>query len=314
MNLRHDLLASEGIVGVLGTCMSDQLFALRLFTEVARTGSFSRGARELKLSQPTASRIIAELERNIGASLFVRTTRALTLTEAGQDYLPRVRSILDALEEADHAARGTGELRGTVRVGVSSSFAVRALVPRLPTFAAAHPALCIDLVIDDHNQDLIGESIDVALRFGRLPDSSALTRRIGAWPLIVAAAPSYLERAGVPSEPTDLASHSAILFGACNDTTWAFHKAGRKTTVRIAGRIKTSSSNTAMAATVAGLGIYCAIEPSFRRELSESALVRLLPDWEMNTLEVHALYPGAQAPKPSARAFVDFLETSLRDF
>lgn len=293
--------------------MSDQILALRLFIEVARTGSFSRGARELKLSQPTASRIIADIEKTLGTSLFVRTTRALTLTETGRDYLARVRKILDDLAEADYAARGTGELKGTLRIGVSSSFAARALMPRLPRFVAEHPALRIDLIVDDHNQDLIGNGIDVALRFGRLRDSSALAKRIGAWSLIIAASPSYLERVGVPTSPADLSRHSAVLFEACDDTSWAFRKDGRKLSVRISGQIRTSSSNTAMAAAVAGIGIYCGIEPAFESELRDGKLVRLLPDWEMNTMEVHAIFPGSQAPKRSARAFVEFLEARLRD-
>src|ERR1700749_3806885 len=114
--------------------MSDRLHALRLFVRVARTGSFSRAGRELGLSQPSASRIVAALEREVGAALLTRTTRALTLTEAGADYLARVEPILAALEEADHAARGTGELRGTLRIGISSSFATREVIPRLGAF------------------------------------------------------------------------------------------------------------------------------------------------------------------------------------
>lgn len=294
--------------------MSDQLLALRLFTEVARTKSFSRGAREMKVSQSTASRIIADLEKVLGTSLFVRTTRALTLTEQGSDYLARIRPILYALAEADDAARGTGELRGTLRVGLASSFAGQALMPRLPSFVADHPELQIELLVDDDNQDLIGDGLDVALRFGQLPDSSALAKRIGAWPLMIVASPSYLEGAGVPTSPPDIEQHSAVLCGACHDTLWAFRKDDRHYSVRIGGKVRTSSHNTAMAAAVAGLGIHCGIEPVFEAELREGRLVRLLPDWEMDTMEVHALFPGAQAPKPSARAFVEFLEASLRNF
>src|SRR5258708_8386096 len=114
--------------------MSDRLFALRLFARIAHTGSFSRGGGELGLSQPSASRIAAELEREVGAALLTRTTRGVTLTEAGADYLARIEPLLAALEEADHAARGTGELRGTLRVALASHFGVRQLTPRLPAF------------------------------------------------------------------------------------------------------------------------------------------------------------------------------------
>src|SRR6266700_3443959 len=112
--------------------MNNRLSALRVFRRTARTGSFSRAGRELGLSQSSVSRIVAELERSIGAILLVRTTRAVSLTDVGADYLSKVEPILDALDEADHAARGTGALRGTLRIALSSSFGLREIVPRLP--------------------------------------------------------------------------------------------------------------------------------------------------------------------------------------
>src|SRR6187549_834964 len=154
--------------------MSDRLFALRLFARVARTGSFSRAGRELGLSQPSVSRIAAELEREVGAALMTRTTRGLRLTEAGADYLARIEPILAALEEADHAARGTGELRGTLRVSLPLGFGLREVIPLLPAFMQLHPALRIDLSLTDRNEDLVAEGIDVALRTGPLADSSSV--------------------------------------------------------------------------------------------------------------------------------------------
>src|SRR5712664_1110287 len=121
--------------------MSDPLAPLRLFVRVARTGSFSRAGRELAVSQPSASRIIAALEREVGAPLLTRTTRVVVLTEAGSEYLTRVEPLLDALEEANQAARGTGELRGVLRLGLPISIAVREIIPRLPRFLSRHPAL-----------------------------------------------------------------------------------------------------------------------------------------------------------------------------
>src|SRR5690348_11879485 len=129
--------------------MSDRLAALRLFTRVARRGSFSAAARELGLSQPSASRTIAELEREVGAALLVRTTRAVALTDAGEDYLARIEPILAALDEADHGARGGGELRGVLRVAASSSFTTRVVIPVLPSFVATHPKLRVELRLSD---------------------------------------------------------------------------------------------------------------------------------------------------------------------
>src|SRR2546423_5542322 len=142
--------------------MSDRLSALRLFVRVARAGNFSRAAREVGLSQPTASRIIATLEKEVGALLFTRSTRALALTEAGAEYLARVEPALAALEEADYAARGTGELRGRIRVAAPSSFSVRVVIPTLPDFLKTHPKLQVELVMNDQLQALIAEGVDVA--------------------------------------------------------------------------------------------------------------------------------------------------------
>jgi len=151
--------------------MNDRLSALRLFARAARVGNFSSAGREVGLSQPSASRLIAALEKEVGAALFSRTTRAVKLTEAGATYLMRVEAILAALDEADHEARGTGELRGSLRVGTSSSFVLREIIPRLPAFMKQHPALKIELVANDRYQDLVTEGIDVAFRFGALPDA-----------------------------------------------------------------------------------------------------------------------------------------------
>ncbi len=150
--------------------MNDRFFALLLFVRVGRTGSFSVAGRELGVSQPTASRIVAALERKVGAALLTRTTRAVTLTEAGVDYLARAEAILAALDEADHEARGTGELRGILRVATSSAFAVHCILPRLSNFSDPHPNLRIEFMLTDQRQDLIGDAVDVALRVGTLAD------------------------------------------------------------------------------------------------------------------------------------------------
>lgn len=152
--------------------MTDRFDAMNLFIRVARTRSFSVAARERGVSQPTVSRAIAGLEKELGVALFARTPRAVTLTEAGTDYFARVEIVLKALDEATDAVRGTGVLSGMLRIGASSSFSQRVLIPRLPNFMSAHPRLRVNLLSDDQRLDLIAQGIDVALRFGVLEDSS----------------------------------------------------------------------------------------------------------------------------------------------
>src|SRR4029077_18469601 len=133
------------------------------------------------------------------------------LTEAGTDYLSRIESILSALEEANHAARGNGELRGILRVASSSAFARIGVLPRLARFTDLHPGLRVEFILNDDRQDLVGESVDVALRIGVLNDSKAVARKIGTVHRVVVAAPAYLARAGTPSVPGDLADHAVIV-------------------------------------------------------------------------------------------------------
>jgi len=294
--------------------MSDRIFSLRLFARVARLSSFSLAGRELGLSQPSSSRIISELEKEVGVSLLTRTTRGVTLTESGRDYLERIEPILVALEEADHAARGTGELRGILRIAVSTTFAVREVLPRLQAFMDQHPALRISLQLSDQRQDLVNESIDVGLRVGALADSNAVARLLGNSRRMLVASPDYLAKAGTPESPGDLANHSLIV-GPTGVTPagWSFQRNGRTTSIRADGRLIATVHEAATAAAVAGLGIMSTLGWGCRTELASGALVEVLADWKMDTVEMNAVFPAGRAAKPSARAFVDYLRTVLAE-
>jgi DNA-binding transcriptional LysR family regulator len=291
--------------------MSDRIFALRVFLRVARLGSFSAGGRDLAVPQPTVSRIISRLESELGAALFTRTTRAVTLTDAGADFLARVEPILTELEEAEHAVRGNGELRGILRVGLSSSFAIREVAPRLPEFMDRHPKLRVELITNDQRQDFVSEGVDVGMRFGPLTDSTATARRVAALPRIVLAAPSYLERVGAPKTPTDLTAHSVIVTPSRLGRSWSFTKKGKATSVTVQGRLVVTSNEVGLAAAVAGLGLASMTIAAAKSELADGRLVQVLSDWDMGEVELHAVFPAGKAAKPSARAFVDFLTAEL---
>ncbi len=294
--------------------MNDRFFSLELFVRVARVGSFSVAGREMGISQPTASRIVAALEKKVGAALLTRTTRGVLLTEAGSDYLVRAEAILAALDEADHAARGTGELRGVLRIALSTSFALRTVIPRIRRFSDQHPQLKVEFILNDEKQDLLGDSVDVALRVGALEDTSAVARKIGVVPRVLAASPDYLAHAGTPKDPPDLSSHTIIVGPAGRGMEgWVFKKGGKTASIRVDGRFILNGGEGATAAAVAGLGIISAGLTGMLREIESGQLVRLLPDWEMGSAEVHAVVPAGRAAKPSARAFVDFIASDLRD-
>jgi DNA-binding transcriptional LysR family regulator len=293
--------------------MNDKLLALRVFVRVARTGSFSAAARELDLSQPSVSRIIAGLEKDVGGALVIRTTRAVTMTDVGNDYLARVEAILASLEDADHAARGSRELRGSLRVAMPSSFGVREIIPVMPGFLARHPSLNVGLLMSDQRQDTIKDGVDVALRLGDLADSSATARLIGRTQRMVVASPSYLKARGAPKTPADLAAHSAIV-GPAGTTagTWFFQKGGESVSARINSRLNVSVNEAAVAAAVAGIGIVTTALWGCRAELASGSLIQLLPDWKMSDVEVHGMFTPGRRPKPAARALVEYLIAELR--
>jgi DNA-binding transcriptional LysR family regulator len=294
--------------------MNDRFLALKLFARVARSGSFSLAGREMNISQPTASRIVAALEKQVGAALLVRTTRAVKLTEAGADYLSRIESILMDLEEADHAARGTGELRGILRVAAPSGFAMDGILPRLGRFTDQHPGLRVEFVLNDDRQDLVGASIDIAFRIGVLNDSTAVARRVGTAHRVVVAAPAYLAKAGTPSVPGELADHT-IIVGPSGRTTegWTFRRDGKVTVARVEGRFMLSGQDAAVAAAVAGLGILSTSDLSVMSELETGRLVRVLSDWEMGSADISIVLPAGRSAKRSARAFSNFMEAELRE-
>lgn len=295
--------------------MIERISSLQLFSRVARTGSFTAAGKEIGLSQPSVSRIISNLETELQRALLVRSTHAVKLTEAGEDYLARIEPILSALEEAEHIARGTGELTGRLRVGVATSFAAREIIPRMPGFVAEHPNLRVDLVLTDTRQELISESIDVAIRYGELKDSTMLARKLGAPRRLIAASPAYLERAGTPRMPSDLSKHQVILGpSSVASTGWVFKKDGKTLSVRVDGQVMVTVNEGATAAAAAGLGIISTAYWGCKAELESGALVQLLPQWDLGRIEVNAVLPGRHSAKRSARAFADFLVKSFRDY
>ena len=288
--------------------MTDRFYALKLFARVARTGNFSRAAKEAGLSQPSASRLIRQLEEQIGASLFTRSTRAVVLTGAGADFLVKVESILSALEEAEYAVRGTGELRGNLRVSVGGAFATRELIPNISAFISRNPALHVELLIDDARHDLVTEAVDVALRFGVLSDTSAVARRLGDVPTMVVASPAYLKRAGTPRKPSELADHGVIKSpSGSRQNAWTFKKGGQTTSVRVRYCMTVTTNEASVAASAAGLGIISTGLWACRAELDSGRLVRLMPDWKLDSVQLNAVFAAGRTASAASRAFVDHL-------
>ena len=292
--------------------MSDRLQELVVFVRTAESRSFSRAARELRLSQPSVSRIVSGLEARLGAKLLLRSTRRIAVTDAGAEFLDRARRVLAELGEAEDAARGIDSLRGTIRLALPIVYGAREVIPRLAEFLRRHPELHVEMTVSDERQNLVAEGIDVAIRVGALVDSAFGARKLATLERFLVAAPRYLKARGRPETPADLAEHDCIFGpGALGRESWAFTRDGVAITVDVRGRIHTDSGPGVLACAVAGLGIAMASRVMFAEEMKRGVLVPVLPDYALKPVEVHALFPGGPRPSAKVRAFVDFLAGAL---
>lgn len=288
--------------------MNDRLQELKVFIRAAETGSFSRAARELGLTQPSVSRIVSELEARLGVTLLLRTTRQVTLTDAGSVFLERARRILSDLDEAEHAARGVDSLQGMVRLAAPVLYGTLRIIPHLPALLGRHPGLRIDLTIADHHQDLIADGVDIAIRMGRLADSAMGARGFETLQRYVVAAPSYLAERSVPRSPADLAEHDCISGpGSFGSEGWVFTKDATVTSINVDGRVQTGSGPGVIASAVAGLGVAMSTNLAAGAALKSGTLVRLLEEYVMPPVEVHAVFPQGPRPSHKVRSVVEFL-------
>lgn len=293
--------------------MSDRLQELQVFVRAAESGSFSQAARELKLSQPSVSRIVGELEARLGVTLLLRTTRRITVTDPGALFLDRAREILAEIEDAEDAARGLDSLRGTIRLALPVVYGTREIVPLLPKFLAMHPLLRVEMQVVDARQDLIVEGTDLAVRLGDLDDSSFGARKLAVLPTMLVATPSYIAVRGTPKTPADLALHDCIAGpGNFGRSSWSFRRNGSEVSVDVSGRISTNSGPGLFASVMAGLGIAMASSVMVGPEVKAGRLVQLLRGYQLPSVDVHVLFPGGRRPSAKVRAFVDFLAAELK--
>jgi DNA-binding transcriptional LysR family regulator len=292
--------------------MNDRLQQLIAFVRAAEAASFSRAARDLGTTQPSVSRMVSALEDRLGVKLLLRTTRRVTLTDAGAAFLERARHALEELDDAEDAARGIDSLKGVLRVAMSGAFGIREIIPHLPAFLAEHPQLKLELLMSDRTDDLVAEGADVAIRLGRLADSGFGARKLGTAERHAVAAPSYLARRGHPTTLADLAGHDCILGpGSSGRRGWSFIRHGAVTSITVEGRVQAATAEGVIACAKAGLGIALASHWMCRAELDAGELVAILSEYQLDPVDVHAVYPGGRRPSVKVRAFSDFLLAKL---
>jgi DNA-binding transcriptional LysR family regulator len=287
----------------------DLIAAFRVFIRVAESGSFSAVARETTLSQPAISRQIAALEDHVGARLFHRTTRSLTLTDDGQDLLIHAKRVLDALAEAEQAVgHRRGRVAGQVRLSVPATWGRLQLAPRLGKLLAAYPDLSIDLLLNDAPADLVAEGIDLALRAGEITDGSLVARRISSVSRYVVASTAYLAAHGTPQKPQDLVAHQCLIFSrAVSPQIWHFTGPEGELEIAVGGRLRSDSGEAIREAVIDGYGIALLPDWYFRDEIKSGQVRLLLENWQNPPTPVYAIYPSRRHLSPRVRALLDFL-------
>lgn len=283
--------------------------AWAIFASVVEHRSFSAAARALSLSKATVSKAVARLEAQLGASLFHRTSRTLSLTDTGRVLAPRAQRILQeaicAEEEASDAASAP---KGSVRLAAPMTFGIQRVTPAVSDFLQAHPGITIDLHLDDRSVDLIEQGIDVALRIGRLPDSSLRARRLAPIAMHVVASPAYLERHGTPRHPAELGEHRCLCYTNVSTDVWRFNgPGGAEVSVRPVGPLKANSGEAMLPALRDGVGLTVLPDFIVAADLAGGRLVEVLADWRAPPIALHLVTPPNPLRPARVEALIGFL-------
>lgn len=292
---------------------TDRARELAIFAAIIDHGSFSKAGRVLNLSASAVSRTVDRTEARLGVRLLMRTTRSLSLTAEGQAYLQAARRILKDLDDSEQQIADQGSPRGRLRVSASLSHGRSHVVPLLPEFSALYPHILVDISLTDTITDISSGQADVAVRFGKLPDSNLTARKLGVVKRVVAASPDYLRRFGAPTRPEDLLSHNCLHFNFFRaESSWPFLVNGAVKWLPIKGSIEANNGETLGQLAMLGMGIVRLGEFLVGPNIQAGKLVPILQDFNPGDAEdVHAVFVGGSNTPARVRAFVDFLTQRL---
>jgi DNA-binding transcriptional LysR family regulator len=283
---------------------------MAVFTKVVESASFAAAARHFGMSPAMVSKHVQSLEERLGVRLLNRTTRRVSATEVGQSYYEHCQRILAEMEQADRAA---GDLqtapRGLLRVTAPVSFALRHLGPAIAEYLAAYPDVSIELSLDDPYVDLVEERFDLAIRVGRLADSSLMSRKLCSVTMMLCAAPAYLQAKGAPQAPSDLTKHNCLVYTYTTpQSAWRFvDQKGNEHVVRISGRFLANNGDALRALALKGVGVILAPDFIVDEDVAAGRLIQLLPDYTTQETPVHAVYPHGRLLSAKTRTFIDFI-------
>jgi DNA-binding transcriptional LysR family regulator len=292
----------------------DTVAGLRLFIRVVESGSFSKAAVEAGITQPTATKAVAAIEARLGARMLHRTTRGVSPTEVGTLYYERCKAIAAEIEAADNLAtlmqRGVG---GTLRVSTSVAFGRRVLVPLAMTYMREHPGLTLDLSFDDRYVNMVEQGIDLAVRMGRLADSTLGARYLGRNPWVMVAAPAYLKAQGTPRQPKDLAQHACLIYSTVQgDDRWMLTGPdGKEQVVAVRGPLRSNNLSALLAGAREGLGITILPWDVARESVSDGSVKPILERYTVPTQEIHAVFPSPKLVPGKVSSFIEHLRVAL---
>lgn len=291
----------------------DKLTQLKAFVRVAERASFSAVARDMRVTQSAVSKAIAALERELDVRLVNRSTRAVSLTEAGTRYCERCRRILADLEEAAaDVTRLADEPLGSLNIAAPIPFGLMFISPRVVRFKEMHPSLAVNLDLDDRIADMVERNIDVAIRLGRLQTQGVVCRKLGTSPVVVVAAPSYLAARGVPQAPNDLAAHNCVLYtNAANPHVWVFDGGAGARKVTVTGNYASNNLQALKDAVLGGVGIAQLPLWMVDTEIQAGQLRAVLEDAGPAAYDIHAVFPSARQIPAKVKLFVDFIQDEL---
>lgn len=292
----------------------DRFNELKVFVSVAENGGFAKAAARLRSSPPAVTRTVAALEQRVGVQLFNRTTRMVSMTEAGRRFLEHARRILTDLDVAESELAGESTMPSGHLTIASPVTMGRMMLPSIVTdFLHAHPHVTAKVLLFDRITNLIEEGIDVGLRVGQLPDSSLIARQVGEVRRILVASPAYLSKHGRPKDPTDLKRHSMIAFtGLLPSREWVFGEAKTARRITLKPRFEINDAAAAIAAAEGGGGITIALSYMVARQIGERRLQQVLGSFAPSAVPVQLVYPESRLVAPKVRAFVDYAAPKLR--
>lgn len=287
----------------------DRLAAMRAFVAVVEEGGFTAAATRLRTSKSAVSALVRDLEADLGVALLTRTTRRSHLTEAGARFKARAEQILADVEDATAEATAlTRQPKGLLRLSAGVSFGTRHLGCAMAGFCQKYPEVTVDIGLSDRFVDLVEEGIDIAVRIGRLTDSSLIARRLSHTHRVVVAAPAYLERQGAPARPDDLGRHNCLSYSLlASGNRWPFVRHGQPLDVAVNGTLISNNGDLLREAAMNGVGLYYAPTFIVHDDLAAGRLVPLLTDFLPPPLDIHALFPANRFVSAKVRAAVDHL-------